>query len=497
MPVANSGKLDLGPEDLGTVLGDWTVGNGPLHRLLATRLRELADRGQLVAGARLPPERALAEALDVSRTTVVTAYQALKAEGRLAARQGSGTYLLPRGAPRRGDDPVIGALARNQLFAALGEARAGLLDLATAIPQAASCVAVALPDADEVGALCTETGYLPAGSDQLRVALAEAYSASGLATSAAEILVTTGAQQALSLVASLYLRRGDPVVVDHPTYPGALDVFRAAGARLLTMPVDGGGARVDVLERLVRRSTPHLVYLVATHQNPVGSVLSGARRERLAAVAARSQVPVVDDTALADLAHGPAGSHLDAQPPPVAAFAPGAPVITVGSMSKLFWGGLRVGWIRAAEPVVARLRRLKTVADLGSPLLEQAWAARLLGQVEQARAERHPQLHQRCRLLEDALSEALPSWRWTSPAGGVSLWVQVPGDARALAASALRNGVRVVPGSQFCADEGCGDHLRLPFTQHPEVLVEGVRRLARAWRDQAQEAGSEADSVVV
>ncbi|MDP9005656.1 MAG: aminotransferase class I/II-fold pyridoxal phosphate-dependent enzyme, partial [Actinomycetota bacterium] len=152
-------------------------------------------------------------------------------EGRLAARQGSGTYLLAGGAPRRGDDPLIGALARNQLFAALGEAPAGLLDLATAIPPAASCVAGALPDADDVAALCTETGYLPAGSDQLRVALAEAYSASGLATSAAEILVTTGAQQALSLVASLYLRRGDPVVVDHPTYPGALDVFRAAGAR--------------------------------------------------------------------------------------------------------------------------------------------------------------------------------------------------------------------------------------------------------------------------
>ncbi|HSH23431.1 MAG TPA: PLP-dependent aminotransferase family protein [Acidimicrobiales bacterium] len=469
------------------------MGGGRLHRLLASRLSDLAERGQLTAGVRLPPERALAEVLGISRTTVVAAYRTLKADGRVAARQGSGTYVLPPDGPSRGDDPVIGALARNQLFAALGDAPRGTIDLATAIPPAAACVVRALPESHDVRALCSTTGYFPAGSEQLRGAIADAYRAQGLVTTAEQILVTSGAQQAISLVASLYLRPGDAVVVDQPTFPGALDVFRAAGARLLSMPVDTGGARVDVLERLVRRTAPHLVYLVATHHNPTGSVLTPARRERLAAVAANGQIPVVDDTTLADLDHDGGGEL----PAPVATFAPAAPVITIGSMSKLFWGGLRVGWVRAAEPVITRLRRLKTIADLGSPFLEQAWATRLLEHVPEVRAERRAELGHRRGVLESSLAELLPSWRWTAPRGGLSLWVQVPGDTRALAASALRNGVSVVPGPQFCADEGCADHLRVPFTQEPEVLVEGVRRLARAWDDHQPGLVSGADSVVV
>lgn len=492
MSIANPPQLALDGADVRALLGNWPVGDGPLHRLLSSGLRALADQGRVAPGTRLPPERTLAEALRVSRTTVAAAYAALKDDGVLAARQGSGTYVAPPGGPRRGDDAVVGALARNQLFAALEPGQPGTLDLATAILPAAGCVVGALPGADEVRSACRSTGYLPSGSEQLRSAIAERYCAQGLATNADQVLVTSGAQQAISLVASLYLRPGDPVVVDQPTFPGALDVFRACGARLLSMPVDGGGARVDVLERLVRRSAPHLVYLVATHHNPVGSVLTAARRERLAAVAAGGQIPVVDDTALTDLDHG----HGEV-PPPVAAFDPDAPVITIGSMSKLFWGGLRIGWVRAAEPVITRLRRLKTIADLGSPLLEQAWSERLLHHVEEARAERQAQLPHRLRVLETALADLMPSWRWDRPAGGVALWVQIPGDARALAGSALRHGVRVVPGPQFCADEGCADHLRITFAQVPEVLVEGVRRLARAWEDQASVLDRGVSPVVV
>ena len=490
---ANSPGMALDPHDLRVLLGDWPSERGPLHRSLANRLGALADRAQLAAGTRLPPERALAEALQVSRTTVVAAYGALKADGRLVARQGSGTYVGAPGGRRRSDDPVLGALAGNQLFAALGEAPSGTLDLATATLPAATCVAGSCPAPDDVAAWCRSVGYVPDGSERLRLAIAEAYCARGLVTGPDQVLVTSGAQQAIGLVATLYLRRGDPVMVDQPTFPGALDVFRTAGARLLPIPVDAGGARVDVVEQLVRRSSPHLVYVVATHHNPTGSVLSAARRERLAAVAAGAQVTVVDDTVLAELGQPDEGPV----PPPVAAFDPDAPVITVGSMSKLFWGGLRIGWIRAAEPVISRLRRLKAIADLGSPLLEQHWAARLLPHADQAGAERRADLGHRRRLLEGALGDALPSWRWASPAGGVSLWVQVPGDARTLAASALRHGVRVVPGPQFCADEGCSDHLRLPFTQAPEILAEGVRRLAAAWHDQEPDLAGGLDPVVV
>lgn len=491
MSIANRLEMVLAADDLRVLLGDWTDKEGSLHRLLSDRLRQLGDRGQLATGTRLPPERALADAMGVSRTTVVAAYGALKAESRLTARQGSGTYVAGPGGPSRGDDAVIGGLARNQLFAALGDDATDAVDLATAVVPAAACVADAVPDPGEAASLCTSTGYVPAGLSELRAAVAEEYSRLGLPTVADQILVTTGAQQAVSLVAALYLRPGDPVVVDQPTFPGALDAFRTTGARLLSMPVDSGGARIDVLEQLVGRSAPHLVYLVATNQNPVGAVLTAARRERLAALSATGQIPVVDDMTVADLAHD------DGPPPlPVAAYAPSAPVITIGSMSKLFWGGLRIGWIRAAEPLISRLRRLKVVADLGSPLLEQAWSLRLLARIDEARAERRDQLRQQCQTLEEQLAAELPSWRWASPAGGLALWVQVPGDARALAAAALHAGVRIVPGPQFCADEGCVDHLRLPFTQPPDVLVEGVRRLARAW-DELEHGVSEAPPAVV
>lgn len=492
MSRANPGSVDLNPGDLGISLGDWTAASGTLHHLLADRLRHLADRGQLARGTRLPPERALAEAIGVSRTTVVAAYGTLKAEGRLTARQGSGTYVAGPGGASGGDDAVLGALARSQLFAALGDDAPGTIDLAAAVVPAAACVAECVPDPGEAASLCASTGYVPAGLGSLRAAVAERYSASGLPTVADQILVTAGAQQAISLVAALYLGPGEPVVVDQPTFPGALDAFRATGARLLSMPVDGGGARIDVLERIVRRRTPHLVYLVATNQNPVGSVLTAARRERLAALSAAAQIPVVDDMTVADLTHDDGRLPL-----PVAAYAPDAPVITIGSMSKLFWGGLRIGWIRAAEPVVSRLRRFKVIADLGSPLLEQTWALRLLSRFDEARAERGAQLREQCRVLEERLGAALPSWRWASPAGGLALWVQVPGDTRALASAALSAGTRIVPGPQFCADDSGTDHLRLPFTQPPEVLVEGVRRLARAWHELEHEPPRPPPAVVV
>jgi DNA-binding transcriptional MocR family regulator len=197
----------------------------------------------------------------------------------------------------------------------------------------------------------------------------------------------------------------------------------------------------------------------------------------VAELSARYRVPVVEDLALRDLwmTDRPV-------PAPITAHDPEALVISIGSMSKVFWGGLRVGWIRAPRPMIERLVRLKILADMGSGVLSQVIAAACLPRLEDAAGERGADLIERHAVLAGALSRRLPDWTWETPPGGCILWVRLPaGDARELAQVAHRYGVTVVPGQVLSADGGHADRLRLPFVDEPEVLEEAVRRLALAW----------------
>jgi DNA-binding transcriptional MocR family regulator len=170
-------------------------------------------------------------------------------------------------------------------------------------------------------------------------------------------------------------------------------------------------------------------------------------------------------------------------PPPLAAYAPDQPVLTIGSLSKILWPGLRVGWIRAPEPIVQRLARLKSAMDLGSPITTQAVAARLLGALDEVRALRRQQLKPRRDLLASLLGARLPDWTFRLPQGGLFLWVKLPaGDAREFAQFAVRHGVLTLPGSTLSADESHTAFLRIPFLAEPETLRRGVDRLATAWR---------------
>jgi DNA-binding transcriptional MocR family regulator len=193
-------------------------------------------------------------------------------------------------------------------------------------------------------------------------------------------------------------------------------------------------------------------------------------------VARRLQVPIVDDTTVAELA-------LDAEPPPpVAAFDPGAPVFTVGSASKVFWGGLRVGWVRAPADVIVRLAQLKATSDLGSSVLSQHAAVHLLLRVDEARTARRQQLAPRRDALDSLLRRHLPSWTWRRPEGGLSLWARMPsGDARELAEVARSHGVVFAPGTAFTVGEVGRDRLRLVFSLPSSQLEVGIRRLAEAW----------------
>jgi DNA-binding transcriptional MocR family regulator len=466
----------------GATLGDWASGAGPAYRLLAGAIRARAEAGALSVGARLPAERSLAGALGISRTTVVAAYELLRQEGWLESRRGSGSRLV-RAAEKalsiavERHDPA--AFERSTILRSLVEASESKVEfMGLHLPAASPYIAEALEHVGEdLGDLLDHHGYWPVGLPALRSAIAAHLTRSGLPTHAEEILVTHGAQEAIGLAAGLFLAPGRTVVLEDPTYVGALDVFAASGARLSPVPVTDQGIRMDLLREAVSRETPSLIYLMPTFHNPTGVVTPESHRREIAKIAVERGIPVFEDDALAnlDLGHRP--------PRPISAFAPSAPILSVGSFSKLMWGGLRAGWIRAPETLIGRLARRKALGDLGNSAVSQAVAARLLPRAEEIREARRRQITERLAVMEKELARLLPDWTWKRPGGGLSLWVRLPrGNAAEFARVALRHGVSVLPGSICSPTNGFSEFLRLPFVLEPAKIREGVRLLAQAWR---------------
>jgi DNA-binding transcriptional MocR family regulator len=473
----------MASERLVPLLGRWTAGEGPLFRRLADALSGSIERGELPPLTRLPPERALAQALAVSRTTVIGAYRQLKEGGWLSSRRGSGTWVsrLPNSPGQRADgSPTPAGRGASELLSRMPGAPAPAVDLSVTSLSALPLVWDAYESigAKELRELGYGRGYEPAGLPTLRLAIADAFADAGVPTRPEEVLVTSGTAQAISLLAAHYLRPGDAVVVEDPTWPLALAVLRSSGVRLLPAPVGPRGADAGAVEGAFRRASPRLAYVTPDFNNPTGASMGTLGRRGMAELAERFQIPIVEDTTNSGVALG-AGLP----PPPIAAFGSGdAPVLTVGSLSKLFWAGLRVGWVRGPAPTIARLARLKTVADLGTPLPAQLHASRLLPLIEEARAQRREQLLPRLDLLTGLLSERLPSWTWDRPVGGLSLWVRMPsGGAAALAQAAQRQGITVLPGPACSVCERHEDRLRLSFAEEPSVIAVGAERLARAW----------------
>ncbi|OEJ35279.1 PLP-dependent aminotransferase family protein [Streptomyces subrutilus] len=465
-------------DDLVARLGRWSAGRGPLYLLLAARIRQLADEGLLPPGTPLPPDRRLAAALAVGRTTVVSAYETLRQERRLVRRQGSGTRVAP--AVLAPSEPRVTETS-NPMFLHLLDpsAQDGVILLSCAAPVgpppelAEAYGRLALPGDD--------LGYHPAGLPALREAVARRYDRRGVPTSAAQVLVTTGAQQALSLLTRLLLAPGDGVLVEAPTYPGALDLFREAAA--VPHPVRVGPDGLDVAEaiRVMERHRPALVYVIPRFQNPTGAVLPPLLGRRLVEAAEAYGVPLVDDEVLTDLGFG----DLPEQPP-LSSY--GSEVITVGSLSKAIWGGLRIGWVRGPAPLVGRLARLKAVHDLGSDVPAQLAAVRLLEGFDPLLNRRVRELRAGHDRLRAELALRLPSWSCPPAGGGQTLWVRLPyGDGVSFAQVALRHGVAVLPGSTMDPLGGSTRMLRLHFLLPPDVLSEAVRRLAGAWAEYALE----------
>ena len=409
--------------------------------------------GQLPVGTQLPAERELAEALGVSRTLIGAALDRLREGGLVASRRGAGSWIT---APRTGAiDPAVHA----------GE---DLIDLARASPPAVPRLSAAVDAARR--ALTAElggTGYAGLGLPVLRERVAQRYTERGLPTSPAQVMITNGAHHAFVLALRMLAGPGDRVLVEQPTYPNSLEAIRAAHALPVPVAMTEEGWDFDGIEAVLRQASPRLGFLIVDFQNPTGWRMDGEGRERLGRMFARARTPLVLDETLAELDLGNA-----AAPTPLAS------AILLGSCSKSHWGGLRIGWIRAAEDVLARLSSTRFGVDLGSPVFEQLVLAELLTESLQRRRDE-------IRAQRDALAAALrdycPDWTFRVPDGGLSLWCKLsePMSTR-LAVAAASHGVQLAPGSRFGAHGGLERWLRLPYAQPSDRLVEAVRRLSVA-----------------
>ncbi len=462
-------------------LGNWRTSSrsGPAYQGLADGIRMLIIDGRLPVGARLPSERALADALRVSRTTVTAAYTQLGEDGYLNARRGArSTTALPV-APT--PSPVAVA--------------AGRVNLAHAALSAPPAVHDAFIEATrQMGPYLQDIGIDLTGLAPLREAIAQRYCARGLPTAPDEVMVTTGALHAICLIMAAYIQPGDRVLVEQPTYHGVLSAITAAGARPVPVAMAPDGWELEAVHTAIRQLSPNLAYLIPDNQNPTGLTMSAEDRKHLAHIISDTRTRTIIDETMTDV-------WLDEPvPAPVAAAVSSRRdlVLTVGSMSKSFWGGLRIGWIRAERGTLATIAAVRPSIDMGTPIVEQLAAARLLDNPDEVLPQRREILETRRALLVSLLSQHIPDFQPGPGRGGMALWVQLPSPmSSALSAAASRLGLDLPPGPRFGVDGSLERFVRIPYTLPEDQLVEAVDLLARAWRAVTGTTAPEPGAVVV
>ncbi|MFD3556083.1 PLP-dependent aminotransferase family protein [Streptomyces goshikiensis] len=449
----------------------------PAYRTLADGIRLLVLEGRVPVAARLPAERELAVALGLSRTTVAAAYEALRGEGFLESRRGAGSWTsVPAGnpLPARGLEPLP------------PESLGSMIDLGcAALPAPEPWLTKAVQGAlEELPPYAHTHGDYPAGLPALRRMLADRYTERGIPTMPEQIMVTTGAMGAIDAICSLFAGRGERIAVESPSYANILQLMRAAGVRLVPVAMaDGlGGWDMTVWRQVLRDAAPRLAYVVADFHNPTGALASEDQRRAMVEAARSAGTVLVVDETMAELRLDPDV----AMPRAVCSFDPaGSTVITVGSASKAFWAGMRIGWVRAAPDVIRSLVAARAYADLGTPVLEQLavnWLMRT-GGWEEAVGIRRDQARENRDALVAAVRRELPDWEFEVPRGGLTLWARAGGlSGSRLAEVGERVGVRVPSGPRFGVDGAFEGYVRLPFTVGGPVAEEAAARLAAAAR---------------
>ena len=463
----------FGAQSLVRLLGHWqeSTSRTPIWRQLAEALRLLILDGRLALETRLPGERELAAALNVSRTTVASALGQLREEGYLYSRQGSGSRIALPERPVEAAAKQTDPLSVNLAVAALS---AG-----PEIHQAYSQALKIMPEH------LSNTGYDQQGLPLLREAIARRYSERGLPTRSDEVMIVNGALSGFALVLRLFTGPGDRVVVDAPTYPMALSAIQGASCRPVSVALPQQGWDCDGLAATIAQTAPRLAWLMPDFHNPTGRCMDSATRQRVADIAAQTRTTLVADETMVDLWY-------DAPPPPpLAAFNPDAPVITIGSAGKSFWGGLRIGWIRASSRTIASLVQARDSLDLGSPLLEQLACCWLLENENRLLPSRRAMLATRRDMCGALMAEYFPHWHFTPPEGGLSFWVELPGMLATLfSVRAESRGIHIGTGTRFGLAGAFDRYLRLPFTLSDDELRSAFTTLQPLWHSLTEQKES-------
>jgi len=467
---------------MATLIGDEPL-RSPAYRDLVDRLRVLVIDGRLPDGTRLPSERELAAALGVSRTTTTRVYAELREAGLISSRQGSGSIVQVPFKASTVSSLILDPDSPNDI-AMTYSAPSAPIGLASVFTAAA----------ERLPGLLSTTGYLPDGLRELREAIADHHTADGLPTTPDQIIVTAGAMGAINLAAQTFLSPGSRVVAEGVSFPHGHDALIAAGGRLSPLALTEHPWDPTALKSLLGRSRHTAAYLIPDFHNPTGAVMSDADRGAWASLLKRHDViPMVDET----LRH----VNLDdvELPPPYATYDPRA--ITFGSLSKAFWGGLRIGWARVPQARRMAMLQSRMFIDLGASAFDQLVAAELLRSGQELAEARLVEARQFRDHLIAALSRAIPTVRTTRPSGGLNLWLTFPEPVTTrLVAAASQHGLLLTPGARFFVQSGGERNLRLPYTQPTDVLTEAVDRLAAACgdihaTDEPRKAGSTLDLI--
>ena len=472
----------------------------PLYQQIEAYLRQGILSGSLAADTRLPASRQLARDLGVNRITIENAYAELEIEGLVYSKMGSGTYVLPPepvlSLPQNGTEAHWPLWQQSLDFQEQGATIEAKRRSRTAQHSQPISFASGISDshlfpADDFrkvlqsvmrrdGIAALDYGE-PNGHGPLRETIAHILASQGVQTQAENVLITAGSQQALSLVSQFLLKPGDVILVESPTYSGALDLFRALNFKVVGIPVDGQGMQVEVLEKLLQQHHPKLIYTIPTFHNPTGTCLSSLRRHQLIVLADRYNIPILEDDFVGDL------RYEGRTQPALKALDPGGRVIYVSTFSKILMPGLRVGFLVAEGPVYNSLVNFKRVNDLAtSTLVQRALEAYVTVGRYQAHLRRSCQMFRKRRdTMLSAIQRYLPEdIHVDPPQGGLFIWLQLPEkqSSEKLLPLALEEGVIFAPGNSFFPDRlGGENYLRLNFVaQSPEQIEEGMKRLGKA-----------------
>jgi 2-aminoadipate transaminase len=477
----------------------------PLYIQLRDQLRSLVHAGDLRPGDRIPASRELATLLGVHRTTVANAYAELESEGLIQGHVGRGTYIKGHGNGLKLTPPPPPVLngsegLRWELLFADERGEEALSRLTASAPENALSFVMARPaeeffpveelqicvnavlrrEATDVLKLGPSDGYGP-----LKEALLEHLRADGIPAKDENLLITDGCQQSLDIISKAFVRPGDSVILENPTYPGAMAIFHGAHARCLGVPIETRpepgtalGLDLEALEATLAANRVKLIVLTPDFHNPTGTSMPLASRRKVLELAGRHQVPVVEDHIYARL------HARDERVPSLKQMDRGNIVIHIDSFAKVAFPGLRVGWIVAPATAIERLRIVKQTTDLHTDQLAQATLAEFLrrGLFTKHLAKMRKVYAARLLALDEALQKHMPEGtRWTRPDGGMCLWLELPPgfDASELLIHAKERGVLFAPGRYFYVQNPLPNTLRLGYAGLDEKqIARGVATLA-------------------